>query len=119
MEDISTNDLLDILDKIKERIEESKIDYLKNCKPERFKLTENTVFVAPEQEKKEWETYFKETDNVLKRFYYPSKKEFFNKCFSFEGDSYFIEKMKQTTKYKNIDKNVKGLNRVCVNLMTE
>jgi len=116
---MNTNDLLDVLDKIKERIEESKIDYLKNCKPGRFKLTENTVFVAPEQEKKEWKTYFKETDNMLKRFYYPSKKEFFNKCFSFEGDSYFIEKMKQTTKYKNIDKNVKGLNRVCVNLMTE
>ena len=119
VENMNTNDLLDVLDKIKERIEESKIDYLKNCKPGRFKLTENTVFVAPEQEKKEWETYFKETDNVLKRFYYPSKKEFFNKCFSFGGDSDFIEKMKQTNEYKNIDKNVKGLNRVCVNLMTK
>ena len=105
-------------------MERDRENYFKRCKPGRVKLTENTVFIAPERERERWEEYIKKTGRKLKRFYYKERpEEFFEHVKIYNGPD-FINEVKREVRNERYNGNefeikAKGLHKVALTLMVE
>ena len=124
VEEMGVDDFLRVLDRTKERMESDRENYFKRCKPGRVKLTENTVFIAPEREKERWEEYIKKTGRKLKRFYYKERpEEFFEHVKTYDGQD-FINEVKREVESerrngKRFEINTEGLHKVALALMAK
>jgi len=120
IEKMNIDDFLEVLDKAKEKMEGDKENYLKNSNPGRVKLTENTVFIAPEEEKERWEDYFKKMGRKLNRFYYKKDpKEFFDIIEQNYNRKDLIEHIKHEIYKGEFEINAAGLYKVCLALMAK
>lgn len=124
VEEMGVDDFLRVLDRTKERMERDRENYFKRCKPGRVKLTENTVFIAPEREKERWEEYIKKTGRKLKRFYYKERpEEFFEHVKTYNGHDFINEVKRNVRNERRNDNefeiNAEGLHKVALALMAK
>ncbi len=120
MENMNADDFLEALLKTKKKMERDRENYFKKSEHGRVKLTENTVFIAPEEEKERWERFVKETGRKLKRFYYRNTpREFFDVMEQNFDNRDFIEYLKREIRKGEAEIRAKGLHKVCLALMAK